>query len=333
MTYWWSDDPSQKFWVEIRKRPGIGTQLWAPTHDEDGGRDGWYNLVSSVVAGETIYHWNAVESRFVGRSRAKSDARNDTQEDAFVVDLIDFTPLQANLSLGFLRSRADSLYALRDELYELYGDPLFLPWQFKGDRSKFSSMSNYFAKLPKQAVPLLFGEDGLGAGQVETTTEDLPAVQSTIPDGPQGSQGWAFLHPFKPKADADYLTKVVGRSAARGRRHETLVNSCAEWLTGNGLVPGRNAAIDIGVVELGVIIEAKVVQRSWARAIREAVGQLYEYRYFRVADPESHLIFMADRPVPIVWVNYLEKDRAIGVMWPGGDGFEMSRLARRALGL
>ncbi|MFI6229068.1 hypothetical protein ACIBCR_17335 [Micromonospora echinospora] len=334
MAYWWSDDPGQRYWVEIRKRPGIGTQLWAPTRDEDGGVDGWYNLVGSVVAGDIIYHWNAVESRFVGRSQAKKDARTDVGEDAFVVELMNFTPLRADLSLNFLRSRADRLYALRDELREAFGDPLYLPWQFKEDRSKFSSMSNYFAKLPKQAVSILFGEDGLGADQVEDVpTADAPVVEFTLLDSPQGDQGWAFLDPFKPKADADYFAKVIGGSARRGRRHETLVNSCAEWLAANGLVPGRNAAIDLGVAELGVIIEAKVVQRSWAKVIREAVGQLYEYRYFRVADPESRLIFMADRPVPEVWVKYLEKDRAIGSMWPDMSGFQMSKLAQQALRL
>ncbi|WP_341717681.1 hypothetical protein QQG74_28225 [Micromonospora sp. FIMYZ51] len=332
MAYWWSDDPTQRYWVEIRKRPGIGTQLWAPTRDEDGGVDGWYNLVSSVAAGDTIYHWNAVESRFVGRSFAALDARIDAQNDAFVVDLTNFTPLRADLSLEFLRSRADRLYVLRDELRNLFGDPLYLPWQFKEDRSKFSSMSNYFAKLPKQAVPILFGKDGLGGGQVESApTADVPAANSVPLDSPQADQGWAFLDPFKPKADADYFSKMVGGSARRGRRHETLVNACAKWLADNGFVPGRNAAIDLGVAELGVIIEAKVVQKSWAKAIREAVGQLYEYRYFRVADPESSLIFMADRPVPQMWTDYLEKDRGIGAMWPDGDGFAMSKIAARAL--
>lgn len=335
MAYWWAGDASERYWVEIRKLEGIGTRLWAPTLNKDGVPDPWYDLVSSVVAGEVIYHWNAVESRFVGRSEAAANARIEQTERgrAFVVDLVNFTPVRADLSLAFLRSRSDQLYALRDALRERHDGPLHLPWQFKEDRTKFSSMSNYFAKLPRQAVSILFGVDGLG-GDMEgaITSQDSPSGESRLGGQPKANQGWAFLDPFRPKADTAYYTQVVGGSAPRSRTHETLVNSCARWIADQGLTPGRNAAIDLGVAELAVIIEAKVLQRSWSKAIREAVGQLYEYRYFKVADPRSALVFLADRPVPDVWVKYLEQDRAIGVMWPDGDGFNMSRLARQAFG-
>jgi hypothetical protein len=83
----------------------------------------------------------------------------------------------------------------------------------------------------------------------------------------------------------------------------------------------------LGLLDGTVIIEAKVV-KSWPTAIREAVGQLYEYRYFKVTDPATELIFLADQPVPADWVAYLESDREMGVMWPSTDGgFVLSDLA------
>ncbi|MEV6305873.1 hypothetical protein AB0M02_41105 [Actinoplanes sp. NPDC051861] len=333
MGYWWEGDKAERFWVEIRWQDGIGTQLWAPTLDEKGKQNPWYDLVSTVVAGDVIYHWNTVEMRFVGRSKAASDARVEPAEtgQAFIVDLEEFTPLRADLSLGYLRLHADELYSLRDELDATYeGRPLYLPWQFYEDRSQFRSMSNYFTKIPRRAVSILFGVDGLGTEHLpQEATQDRPQAAPSLPQAPTGHRG--FLAPFKPKADADYFTRVVGGAMKRGRSHETLVNSCADWLSANGFEPGCNNAIDLGVAELSVIIEAKIVRRSWSDAIREAVGQLYEYRYFKVADPESSLIFLADRPVQQFWVDYLEKDRGIGVMWPVGDGFHMSKLARQAL--
>jgi len=80
-----------------------------------------------------------------------------------------------------------------------------------------------------------------------------------------------------------------------------------------------------------VIIEAKTIGKGWPTPIREAVGQLYEYRYFKVCEPDAGLIFLANDEVPNEWVQYLEKDRGIGSMWPTGSGFGMSPLARKKL--
>ncbi|MEO3923892.1 hypothetical protein ABGB07_08520 [Micromonosporaceae bacterium B7E4] len=334
MDYWWEGDTAERYWVEIRKVPGIGTELWSPTHDTDGGTDPWYNLVGSVRAGQVVYHWNAREHRFVGRSYAASEAtvRNGK---FYQVPLRDFEPIAA-VSLDALREHSDDLYQLRDDLRQIYGDPLYLPFQFTSDRSQFRCMSNYFAKLPAQAVGLLFGKDGLGTSRVVVPPTEDPALVMP-PAGGSASKPThhrrAFLQPFRPKADAGYISNITGGRKTRDQHHETLVNSCANWLAAKGLTPGCNAAIDLGVTERRTIIEAKVVRRSWAAAIREAVGQLYEYRFFKVADPSSHLIFLVDRPAPDDWVSYLERDRRIGVMWPVGSEFFMSPLAAKALKL
>jgi hypothetical protein len=119
-------------------------------------------------------------------------------------------------------------------------------------------------------------------------------------------------------------------SQKRGRTHETLVNDFSSWLIGKGFEVGRNAATDLGIVEPPVIFEAKIVA-NWPRAIREAVGQLYVYRYFKVVDPDAALIFLASKPVPANWTAYLERDRKIGVAWRTAKSFELSRLARRSL--
>ena len=142
--------------------------------------------------------------------------------------------------------------------------------------------------------------------------------------------GQDFLSPFvrKPTPNTWRWYVVV----LRGRRHETLVNSFTDYLTSKGLSAGRNQAIDIGLENPSVIVEAKLI-RSWAGAIREAVGQLYEYRYFQVASPTSRLIFLASAPVPDKWIRYLEDDRGIAVAWNSPNGFVLTKRAREALGL
>ena len=289
-----------------------------------------------MQAYEVIYHWNAREHRFVGRSIAEEAAVEDTAAGRYSVALRNFTPIAADINLDEVRARADALYSLRDELQAKYGKPLYLPFQFKKDRSKLAFMSNYFAKLPAAMVPLLFDDDGLAEKQLP----ELPPLPGDTHD--EGTSPWVdpghhrrgFLSPFKKKADSDYVRNVRGGRRTVPRLHERLVNECADWLIDNGFSPARNAAVDLGLDEPPVVFEAKVVGKSWPSSIREAVGQLYEYRFFKVAEPQSKLVFLADRGVPQLWVNYLEKDRGIGSMWPLGDGtYHLSRLTRRALGL
>ncbi len=151
--------------------------------------------------------------------------------------------------------------------------------------------------------------------------------------GPTGRATIGFLEPFKPKADLAYQVDIEGGIRTHGRQHESLVNSFADWLAAHGLKPCRNRAIDLGVNEPTVIIEAKQ-GHDWPTEIRQSVGQLYEYRYFQVVPPDVALVFLSSEPVPERWQQYLEDDRGIAVAWRDGEqGFYLSARARRALGL
>ena len=71
----------------------------------------------------------------------------------------------------------------------------------------------------------------------------------------------------------------------------------------------------------------------WPQAIREALSQLYEYRFFEVASPDSALVFLASAPVPEKWKRHLEQDRGVAVAWQDGDEFVLSTHARADLHL
>ncbi|HST33511.1 MAG TPA: hypothetical protein VLJ80_08330 [Solirubrobacteraceae bacterium] len=334
MAYWWDDDVNERYWVEIRKEPGIGTSLECPDHQiNEGGTPGpnpWYELVRSVRKREIVYHYNEREQRFVGRSRAASDAQH--VEAGYIVALEDFTPIAAPVDLAYLRARSATLFQLRENLKAAHSeDTIYTPFQFRG-ASLYGMMSNYFAKLPRDVALELFGVDGLAEEALPETEDGAPApiTGDDIDPGPTQS---SFLRPFRSKADSDYLSNVVGGRHPRSRRHERLINDCAAWLRSEGMEPMRNAAIDLGLEDPPVIIEGKTVATGWAAPVRQAVSQLYEYRYFKVAAPNSALVFLAEKAVPETWVRYLEKDRKIGVMWPSSGDYRLSRLARAALRL
>jgi len=162
---------------------------------------------------------------------------------------------------------------------------------------------------------------------------DVPTALVQPGEGRTGHRR-GVLHAFRPGADADYITHVLGGTYSRGRTHETLVNYFADWLVARGLTVASNAAIDLGLEHPPVIIEAKVIRAArWAQAIREAVGQLHEYRYFQVVARESSLLFLASAEVPRMWLDYLDGEHEIGAAWRTTGGFLLSDRARTALGL
>jgi hypothetical protein len=230
-----------------------------------------------------------------------------------------------NIDLTFIRKCDKQIRELRDGLQRLYPKyNLYLPFQFRS--GELSMMSNYFAKAPLKLVQILF--DGTNISGDRGTSE---GQQNTQTLGEEKFDRGGFLEPFKKRADTDYVISIIGGTYNRGRRHETLVNEFANYLKSHQLEIGYNAAIDLGVMRKPpVIIEAKQVE-SWQASIREAVGQLYEYRFFEVADPSSTLIFLASKPVPKEWIRYLEVDRHIGVAWKDGSDFVLSNLAKTFL--
>jgi hypothetical protein len=285
------------------------------------------------VSGEVVYHYNARESRFVGRSVAVEAAVENRDEGSYEVALRDFEPIVAPVDLAFLRNNADAIYAVRDRLRDAHGDPLYLPFQFTKDRAQLRMMSNYFARMPQELVELLFGADGLAGDQLPSPAPEPDEDEAGDTAVDVGEAPGGFLDPFQAKADTEYSVRIVGGQRRRTRRHEKLVNDCAAWLATRGREPGRNAAVDLGTKEPAVVIEAKTIGSYWPSAIREAVGQLYEYRYFKVTEPDAGLVFLAGKPVPEKWVRYLEQDRDIGVMWPQGSGYHLSAYAKRYLRL
>ncbi|MFI2102905.1 hypothetical protein ACH436_06410 [Isoptericola sp. NPDC019693] len=326
--YWWAGNPDERYWMEIRRRAGIGIDLWSPDRNENGGVDPWYELLASVRAGEVVYHYSAREQRIVGRSVAARDAEHRAHDHSYRVALKNFEPIDGAVNLDAFRSHADELYDLRDKFRQSYSGPLYLPFQFTTDRTQFRPMSNYFTKLPQAFLQVLFPESNGGSettpiGQGEEPLDEAPT---------QTPPGVAFLDPFKPKADTDYVVEIAKAKRTSTRRHETLVNNFASWLIRHGFEPGKNAAIDLGLLDPPVIFEAKTVGNSWADAIRQAVSQLYEYRYFKVGMPEAELIFLSEKPLPAEWLMYLEKDRSIGAVWPVGAAWHFSPRASAALG-
>lgn len=316
--FWWSSDATEKYWVEIRYVAGIGRELRCPDTPNP-----WYELVGRVQAGDIIHHWHAHEHRFVGRSEVQRPASVAHGEQR--VELYGFTPLHEIVDRSRVAALSTEIYAARRLLQSNHPhQTLYLRFQFRADGLRL--MSNYFAKLPKDLVDVLFGvEDRVRSSRARARSPVRHGQEITAPRA-------RYPEMFRPKADTEYITRITGGIQRRERIHESLVNSFVVWLQRRGLNPARNHVIDIGLDDPPLVIEAKVVH-DWPTAIRQALGQLYEYRYFQLVSPNSALVFLASKPVPSKWQNYLERDRGVAVVWRDGTGFRLSAQAQAAMRL
>ncbi len=131
----------------------------------------------------------------------------------------------------------------------------------------------------------------------------------------------APLHPFLAKSESPYIAVLEASVQEREKPHEQLLNSFYRFLRGRGYPPRYSKAIDLAVECPPLIVEAKVIKdgSSWTANIRAAVAQLHEYRWFYLAD--AKLLFLASRPVPEDWRQYLRDCHDIKSAWPAGDTF------------
>jgi hypothetical protein len=243
MAYWWDGQPGERYWVEIRRVPGHGSFLSAPLAQRTGRRDGRYDLLDLLDVGDVVYHWDANQHRFVGRSLVAAPATINEAGDRYI-ELEGFVPIRVHVGLEQLEADGPEIDAIRASLKQQHpGQPLYLPFQFRQDGRRWM-LSNYFAKLPATMVRLLFGESELA---LEGTLPPEPDEGSDQPTKNERGVRRSFLRPFKEKADEDYNSFVQGGVRRHGRKHETLVNDFSRWMTDLGWDVGCNAAIDIGI--------------------------------------------------------------------------------------
>jgi hypothetical protein len=86
---------------------------------------------------------------------------------------------------------------------------------------------------------------------------------------------------FKPKSEEDYLAVIRSSVQRRSRRHERLVR-----------VAGENLR----------------------RAVRQAIGQLFEYRRF-IGPRQARLCILLDEEPPKELVDYVEGDLGLLIAW------------------
>lgn len=171
---WWTDDPDQKYWMEITDRRDLGGELKAP-HLADDNRPKWgYELVRYVKPGDVVLHWYTRRGRrLIGfsvvagtpqlkemkwQSRGTSGRASPSllvDEPAWTAPLKELTYLAAPVTRQDLQSLQATVLDVQARLKDAYGGAsLYLPFYRYASRELRATQS-YLAKFPAQLIPVL----------------------------------------------------------------------------------------------------------------------------------------------------------------------------------
>ncbi|MFC9744367.1 MrcB family domain-containing protein [Streptomyces niveus] len=138
---------------------------------------------------------------------------------------------------------------------------------------------------------------------------------------------------FQPKDSSDYIANIAAKQQIKRRRHEALIADFGIHIASRGFTPTtrlmhpRDLVLrrqnDERSAEDEWLVEVKVVRDgNPTEAVRQAVGQLFEYSHFLYRErgrPEPHLIGLFTEDVG-VYSSYLEQ-RGIASMWQTSRGW------------
>ena len=324
MPDWWSDRPDERYWCEVTDRSDLGASLWCPQTNESGQPYWSYGLIREIWPGDIVFHYSTNDRCFQGASvaggpleermvvwephgtvgRSKKAARD--ARPGWWLPVYGYTESPAPLSLAALQAPNEDAW-IRDWLKEkgrAKAPIQAYPGALRGGQG-------YLFKMPREWVerfsPLRDLADGL-----ESQQDALTALAEVLP--PREAQ--PLSAGFKPKDASDYEAVIRGGTQRRSRRHEALVRSAGEFLEARGGIVSTPHPIDL-LVEAAtpVIIEAKTTRnRPVGFEVRDAIGQLLEYRHF-IGPRDAELCILLDQEPSPDLIAFIEETLRIGLAW------------------
>ncbi len=141
---------------------------------------------------------------------------------------------------------------------------------------------------------------------------------------------------FKPKSEEEYLSQIQGRVLVKSRRHERLVREYGEWALERGFRAStsehpRDLVLRSDDAEW--LVEAKVLYQGRAMlAVRDALGQLYDYRHFLYSDDAVlSLVALFSESIGESYVDFLSSCGILAVWREGGDWHGPRQAQRQCL--
>jgi hypothetical protein len=326
---WWADQAREIFWCEITDREDIGSDLKCPQTNEKGLPSWSYSLINQVLPGDIVFHYSTRQKAFVGASIAGAPLQSreivwvphslsghkkteGLPRPGWWLPLHTFLPFAAALPLSKFREPENQDWIerwIRQKRAQTPG-PVRLPFQLYPRQIR--GAQGYLMKMPLDFVNH-WPQFTAAAERLSITSEHLAGAVDF--NNPEFSNDKINIR-FSPKDDSDYVAFIKGGSQRRSRQHETLVHRVGNYLSNLGAKISNPHPIDLLMLEPHLVIfEMKIVDtRSPSLSIREAVGQLFEYRYYFKLPNAYNCIVLECDPGPSL-ISYVENELNFGIAW------------------
>jgi hypothetical protein len=360
MTYWWDSDPTERYWVEITDREDVGKDLHCPTAKANGKKDWSYELIKEVQPGDIVFHYRTRQRAFIGASVVGTPLRDvvdiwiphgrvgrlKTTHEARPGWLLPiFKHIKSNHPLTLSKLRAhnekdwiyDWIYTKEKEIAarrksgeRSLQKPVAAPFQRYGKKSGQNILrgnQGYLTKMPLDFIGR-WPELSLLVDELSEEQEKLDAARETADLGNEVTEPG----PFVLRNATDYFAFVSARVERRSRKHEALVNRTAIWLQNAGATVELQFPIDLLITApVKIIIEAKIVSSEKPIfAVRQAVGQLHEYRYF-LEHRNALICILLDSSPGEDLIRYVEQELNLLIAWDSGEGMKFGASTKQVL--
>ena len=167
--YWWSEDDSEIYWIEITDRNDIGANLHAPKTNKSGKEYWSYSFVNEAKKGDIIFHYSKKEKSIVSYSIVGQDYSIDMdlkwaargtyskgiiphRRPGWMREFSAHYELKIPLSLSEIKTKVEPIILHSDTKLESINrfekKSLYFPFELKSKRP-MRPMQGYLFKFPK----------------------------------------------------------------------------------------------------------------------------------------------------------------------------------------
>lgn len=325
LNQWWTKLPKERYWLEITRRPDIGTNLKTPQKNENGTEFWSYSLITKVRPGDIVYHYHGIAQAITARSTAVGStweddilwaARGTSAREARIaphvrkgwyLGLERFEILHKPVTLNAIRDASKQVKANLAALEAQVGNRLYFPFEI-GDKRPIRPMQGYLFKLPKFFVD-----------QFELS-RTVPRLELAPPD-----TGVAYRSADEdmslPDRDAFSVDPAIVERGIRG--HARTQNLLAKHLLTIGLTPLSPSAsdpdYDLAWCTSGMtfIAEVKSITTSnEEKQLRLALGQVLRYTYQLGQSLNLRAVIVIERPPADPGWRELCNQMKVILTWP-----------------
>lgn len=325
---WWTSDDKERFWLEVTRRPDIGSNLKAPQNGENGLPHWSYSLITYLRPGDVVFHYDGNSQQIVARSKVVGEywddevlwaARGTSARSAGIephtrpgwyLGLEEFSRLRRSVNLETVRASKAAIKELIEGLQARFGSPLYFPFELS-DRP-MRPMQGYLFKLPQALVGLL----GLGV----TSDPSLPIQERVTEAEVEESYRRADEVASVAERDAFSIDPALMERGVRG--HATTQNQFADFLSALGYSPRSpstsepNFDIAWQAADRHYVAEVKsLTDQNEEKQMRLGLGQVLRYAFTMRELNACPVLIVERQPGDLSWIE-LCSSLGVLLVWP-----------------